>query len=153
MIDGSQAFVVYFIVGHHFILTIHDADGFCQDPEFRRKLVCFCFIFLIIIWLCSCIYLTIQLFLISLTCQCLLESEFWKKARPFSLISSDFRFKCPPFALVSTVIFFSVYIKFLLWILISNITLWGCLTGAGCRKGYKGWRRWCFSIWYECWTW
>ena len=49
MIDGSQAFVIYFIVGHHFLLTIHDADGFCQDPEFRRKLVCFFFIFVIII--------------------------------------------------------------------------------------------------------
>ena len=48
MIDGSQSLLIYFIVGHHFIITIHDVDGFCEDPEFRGELVCFFGIFLLL---------------------------------------------------------------------------------------------------------
>lgn len=57
MIDGTQTFVIYFIVGHHFVVTIHDATGFGQDPEFRSKIF-------------------------FLTYKCFLDSVFWKRARP-----------------------------------------------------------------------
>ena len=71
------------------------------------------FVFLIFFNYC----LSMSLLLFFLTYKCLSESAWWKKARPFSLISSDILLKCPPSALVS-VIKFLFFVKLFFYTLI-----------------------------------